>query len=74
EIASSRSLLAMIGVKGDQRDSSLAGDWGCPPALIIPPLLEERGLGGEVKDMITPLPSMQSQGFIRIYTNGCKGA
>ncbi len=25
-----------------------AGVWGCPPAIFIPPLLEERGAGGEV--------------------------
>ena len=35
-------------VKGVQRDFPLAGVWGCPPAIYIPPLLEERGSGGEV--------------------------
>ena len=40
--------LAMTVIKGVQRDFPLAGDWGCPPAIHIPPLLEERGIGGEV--------------------------
>ena len=35
-------------VKGVQRDFPLAGVWGCPPAILPPPLLEERGVGGEV--------------------------
>jgi len=26
----------------------LPGVWGCPPAILIPPLLKERGTGGEV--------------------------
>jgi len=38
----------MTVVKGVQRDIPLAGVWGCPPAILLPPLLEERGPGGEV--------------------------
>jgi len=47
-IASSLALLAMTVAKGVQRDFPLAGVWGCPPAILLPPLLEERGTGGEV--------------------------
>jgi len=32
-------------VKGVQREVPLVGDWGYPPAIILPPLLEERGTG-----------------------------
>jgi hypothetical protein len=28
-------------VKGVQRELPLVGDWGYPPAIILPPLLEE---------------------------------
>jgi len=35
-------------VKGVQREIPLAGVWGWPPATFLPPLLEERGTGGEV--------------------------
>ena len=49
---------AIVGgvVKGVQRDFSLVGVWGClPPAILIPPLLEERRTGGEVNgDSSTP--------------------
>jgi hypothetical protein len=46
----------MTVVKGVQRFYPLAGDWGCPPAIyLFPPLLEERGTGGEVKDSDTTL-------------------
>ena len=41
--------LFMTAVKGVQRDFPLAGEWECPPAILIPPLLKERGSGGEVK-------------------------
>ena len=34
--------------KGVQREIPLAGVWGYPPAILIPPLLEARGTGGEV--------------------------
>ncbi|MGB2798311.1 MAG: hypothetical protein WBC82_00440, partial [Dehalococcoidia bacterium] len=40
---------------GVQRVLPLAGDWGCPPVMFIPPLLEERGLGGKV---IKPHPPL----------------
>ena len=44
---------AMVGgvVKGVQRDFPLAGAWGCPPVILIPPFLEERGAGGEVNKL-----------------------
>jgi hypothetical protein len=35
-------------IKGVQRDFPLAGVWGYPPAIHIPPLLEKRGIGVEV--------------------------
>ena len=41
-------LFAMTVVKGVQREIPLAGVWGYPPALLIPPLLEARGTGSEV--------------------------
>jgi hypothetical protein len=41
-------------VKGVQRDFPLAGVWGCPPTILIPPLLEERGIGGEVNGKVPP--------------------
>jgi hypothetical protein len=39
-------------VKGIQRDIPLAGDWGCPPAILIPSFLKERGTGGEVNNIL----------------------
>ena len=55
-IASLPVCLATIVVKGVQREIPVAGDWGCPPDTLIPPLLEERGLGGEVNgDSDNPL-------------------
>ena len=59
KIASSLALLAMTVVKGIQRDFPLAGDWGCPPAILIPPLLEERGTGGEVNGNIDTPPRVE---------------
>jgi hypothetical protein len=38
----------MTELKEVQREIPLAGVWGCPPAILIPPLLEERGSVGEV--------------------------
>ena len=35
-------------VEGVQREFPLLGVWGYPPAIFSPPLLEERGAGGEV--------------------------
>ena len=29
-------------------ESPLAGVWWCPPSILIPPLLNEKGIGGEV--------------------------
>jgi len=37
-------------VKGVQREFPLLGVWGYPPANFPPPLLEERGIGGEVNN------------------------
>ena len=42
EIASSLTLLAMTVAKGVQRDFPLAGVWGRPPAILIPPLIKEK--------------------------------
>jgi len=36
--------------KGVQREFLLVGAWGYPPAIFLPPLLEERGTGGEVNN------------------------
>ena len=59
-------------VKGVQREIPLAGVWGYPPATLIPPLLEERGSGGEVNgDGDTPqviASRMRSNLILRLST------
>ncbi len=54
----------MTVVRGVQRDFPLAGAWGCPPAILIPSLLEERGIGGEVNRDSGTLQVIASQALL----------
>jgi hypothetical protein len=55
----------MTIAEGVQRDFPLTGVWGCPPDNFLPPLLKERGTGGEVNRKCSLIKSI-SAGCIRV--------